>query len=145
MENANLTTTGLKWLNDAARWARFIAIMGFIFIGFMVLAGIIIGPVLSYMNQDMMMPAGNTQLSSSWFALLYIIMSALYFFPIYFLYQFSNKTIIAYKAQDEEMLNASLVYLKRHFKFIGILIIIMIALYILIFAGVIIAAIAGAF
>lgn len=145
MENANLTTTGLKWLNDAARWARFIAIIGFISIGFMVLAGIIIGPVLSYLNQDMMMPAGNTPLSSSWFALFYIIFSAIYFFPIYFLYQFSNKTIVAYKAKDEEMLNASFVYLKRHFKFIGILIIIVIALYILIFAGLIIAAIAGVF
>ena len=85
MENATLTKSTLNWLFDAARWARFLAIMGFVFVGFMVLAGIFIGPVLSFLNEDMSLPAGNPQISGSLIAGIYLIIAILYvllFIPI---------------------------------------------------------------
>ena len=133
MENANLSTTTLKWLYDAARWAKFIAIMGFIFIGFMVVLGISIGPVLSFLNEDMNTASGFPAMSGSVMAAIYIVIAALYFFPIYYLFLFSKKVILAYKEENEESLNASFQYLKKHFKFIGIILIVTLAIYILIF------------
>ena len=133
MENANLTTTTLKWLYDAARWARFIAILGFIFIGFMVAVGVFIGPVLSILNEDMDMSSGIASLSGGVIAAAYIAIAAIYFFPIYYLFLFSKKVILAYKEEDEESLNASFHYLKKHFKFIGVMLIVFLAIYILAF------------
>ena len=134
MENAHLSTTTLKWLYDAARWARFIAILGFIFIGFMISIGIVIGPVLSVLNEDMNNTvSGFSAISSGTLAVIYIAIAAIYFFPVYYLFLFSNRFIKSYKAKDEESLNASFIYLKKHFKFIGILAIITLAIYILLF------------
>jgi hypothetical protein len=133
MENTNLTTTTLKWLYDTARWARFIAILGFVFIGFMVVIGIFITPVLSYLNEELAASATSPQVSPVLLAIIYLVIAIVYFFPIYYLFQFSNGIIVAYKAKHEENLNASFHYLKKHFKFIGILMIISMAVYFIIF------------
>jgi hypothetical protein len=133
MENANLSTTTLKWLYDAARWARFISILGFIFIGFMIIIGIVIGPVLSILNEDMNTVSGFSALSNGTLSAIYISLAAIYFFPVYYLFLFSNNVIKSYKAENEESLNASFIYLKKHFKFIGVLAIITLAIYTLLF------------
>lgn len=64
MGNANLSNTTLKLIYDAARWARFIAILGFIFIGFMITVGIFIGSVLSVLNEDMDTVSGFSAISN---------------------------------------------------------------------------------
>lgn len=133
MESTNLTTTTLKWLYDTARWARFIAILGFVFIGFMVVIGIFITPVLSYLNEELLASATSPQVSPVLLVIIYLVIAIVYFFPIYYLFQFSNSIIVAYKAKDEENLNASFLFLKKHFKFIGILMIISLAVYFIIF------------
>lgn len=135
MEQANLSTTTLKWLFDTARWARFIAIIGFIFIGFMAIIGILIGPILSTLNEDMTNVSAFPLISNGILSVIYIIVAAIYFFPVYYLFLFSNKVMKAYKAEDEESLNSSFQYLKKHFKFIGILLIIALAIYTLMFIG----------
>ena len=63
MENANLATTNLKWLYETARWARFIAILGFIFTGLILIIAIFITPVLSYLNEEIAVSASNPQIS----------------------------------------------------------------------------------
>lgn len=133
MESTNLTTTTLKWLYDTARWARFIAILGFVFIGFMVVIGIFITPVLSYLNEELLASATSPQVSPVLLVIIYLVIAIVVFFPIYYLFQFSNSIIVAYKAKDEENLNASFLFLKKHFKFIGILMIISLAVYFIIF------------
>ncbi len=101
MENVSLNKTSLNWLFDAARWARFIAILGFILIGFLVVVGIFIGPVLSILNEDMDIASGTTGLSSGIIAAIYMAIAVIYFFPIYYLFQFSNGIIKAYRADNE--------------------------------------------
>lgn len=143
MENVSLNKTSLNWMFDAARWARFIAILGFILIGFLVIVGIFIGPVLSALNESMAMGSSTSTLSGGLFAAIYLAIAFLYFFPVYYLFQFSNGLIKAFKAEDEEKLNASLHFLKKHFKFIGILTIVVLAIYILLFVAAIFVSIAG--
>ena len=145
MENANLSTTTLKWLYDASRWARFIAILGFIMIGFLVIVGIFIGPALSILNEDIDIAGGNAVLSGGIIAAIYIVIAIIYFFPIYYLFQFSNGVTKAYKTKDEDSLNASFLFLKKHFKFIGVLLIIVLAIYILLFVVTIFGFVAGLF
>lgn len=134
MENSTLNKTSLNWLNEAARWARFIAILGFILIGFLIVVGLFIGPILSVLNENMDVESSRTALSGGIIAAIYIVLAIVYFFPIYYLFQFSNGFITAYKAENEEKINASFHYLKKHYKFIGIVAIITIAIYLVLFA-----------
>ncbi|MBN1652010.1 MAG: hypothetical protein JW857_11820 [Bacteroidales bacterium] len=133
MDNITLSKSTLNRLYDTAKWARFIAILGFILIGFLIVVGIFIGPVLSVLNENMDVESSRTALSSGVIAGIYIAMAVIYFFPIFYLFQFSQGFITAYKAENEEKVNTSFLYLKKHYKFIGILTIIMIAIYFLIF------------
>lgn len=99
----------------------------------MVVIGIFITPVLSYLNEELVASATSPQVSPVLLVIIYLVITIVYFFPIYYLFQFSNGIIVAYKAKDEENLNASFLFLKKHFKFIGILMIISLAVYFIIF------------
>lgn len=133
MENATLNKTTLNWLYETAKWTRFLAILGFVFIGFMILAAVVMGPVLSFLNQDMAIAAANHNITSITIAAMYGVLAIIYFFPIYYLLQFSQGIIKAYKSDNEEKLNASFQFLKKHFTFIGIMLISVLVIYLLAF------------
>jgi len=71
---------------------------------------------------------------------LLILMAVLYFFPAYYLFKFASKTNDAFNNNNTEYLASAFENLKSHYKFIGIMTIIMIVFYLFFF---IIAAIAG--
>ncbi len=79
------------------------------------------------------------------FGFLYIILAVIYFFPVYYLYKFSKDIGSALLYNNEEHLTSSFRFLKKHFKFIGIMIICMIAFYFVIFIVFAIIGAAGAF
>jgi len=68
---------------------------------------------------------------------VYVIMSAIYFFPILYLYKFSNDLKGALNGNNGSQLELALGNLKSHYKFIGILTIVMLGIYLLafLFAG----------
>jgi len=145
MENITLNQTSISWLYQTTRWARFIAILGYVLIGFLVIVGIFMGFILSFLNQEMTNLTQSPQISSTVLAIIYVSIAILYFFPIHYLFQFSNGFIKAYKDEDEDSLNASFQFLKMHYKFIGILMIVFLAIYIVVFVVAISAAIIGLF
>ena len=102
----------------------FLAIMGFIGIGFMVVAALVMGTFMSSL-----MPYGG------FLSGIYILMAILYFFPIYYLYKYATNIKTSLSENDEEGLATALGYLKSHHKFLGISIIVIISLYILLIIG----------
>jgi hypothetical protein len=54
-----------------------------------------------------------------------------YFFPIYYLYKFASMARSGIQGRDGSQISGALHYLKSHYKFVGILTIVGIALYIL--------------
>jgi len=81
---------------------------------------------------------------SPWFGILYIVFAGIYFIPVYYLYRFSNyakQSLVQINTggSSNELMSHAIDYLKRHFRFVGILTIVMLALYILGIIGVIIA------
>jgi hypothetical protein len=70
---------------------------------------------------------------TGFFSAIYIVIALMYFFPIYYLFQFSSKIKNAFKFNDNEQLNASFEYLKSHYKFMGILALIFVSFYAVIF------------
>ncbi|MBA2499051.1 MAG: hypothetical protein H0V30_04940 [Chitinophagaceae bacterium] len=122
-------------LADAARWARFLAIIGFIMCGLIVLVGIFAGSLFSmFMNTNEIegmegfgggMPPGF----GGAMAVVYIILALIYFFPCLFLFRFANQMKTALASNEQSALNSSFQNLKSMFRFFGIVTIIMLALY----------------
>jgi len=62
-----------------------------------------------------------------------VLIAIVYFFPLYYLLQFSKKIKKALKTKNDQMLANAFQMLKSHYKFIGVLTIITISLYFLFF------------
>jgi hypothetical protein len=114
-------------LNEIRKWTMFFTVMGFIGIGFMLMAGIFMGVIFSAtgMFTDQTFPSGVGIAIS----LLYIVIAAVYFFPVFYLLKFSTKTKKAIEEKNDEELASSVGFLKSHYKFVGIMTIVFLALY----------------
>jgi uncharacterized membrane protein len=120
-------------LSEAARWAKFLAIVGFVLIGLLVVVAIFFGSVFSFVSSRSggsdFQRAGYEGIVGGFVMFMYIIVAAIYFFPCLFLFRFSVKMKTALAANDQETLNTSFQNLKKMFRFVGILTIIGLALF----------------
>ena len=137
-ENQNTSLFGLgidptakAHLSEAARWARFLAIVGFVVIGLFVVMALFAGAIFSsYFNA--FSPQGGDIAPRGMgfgFTLYLFVCAAIGFFPFFFLYRFSTKAKAALASGDQESLNVSLQNLKVYFRYLGIITIIILALY----------------
>ncbi|TDD97388.1 hypothetical protein [Flavobacterium cellulosilyticum] len=137
-----LNESAKGFLKETAKWAYFLSILGFIGVGLMVVlavfAGTIFG-VIGHMMPGMGMFGSGIGIVISIF---YLLIAALYFFPVYYLYKFASNAKKAFLNIDSELLSTSFKYLKSHYKFIGIMMISIMCLYGLIIVFAVIAAIA---
>jgi heme/copper-type cytochrome/quinol oxidase subunit 2 len=137
-----LDQPSINYLSEAARWSRFLSIIGFIYCGFMVIFGLFFG---SFMTR--MMPiagdSGMTAIGSGFFGVFIIILSLIMFFPALYLWNFSTKIRKAFNHNDQPLLTESLKNLKSFFKFYGILLIIVLSIYALALIAAIIGALVG--
>ncbi|MBS1589287.1 MAG: hypothetical protein JST52_06695 [Bacteroidetes bacterium] len=127
--NLKIDQTVKAELLETARWTKFIAIIGFVFLGLLILGAIFVAAGISIVSEAASL--GNSYGIA--IILLYLMIAVLYFFPIRYLYRFSvliNPAIIYNRQED---FNRAMSYQRRMFKFIGILCIIVIGLYALIF------------
>jgi len=123
----------LNYLNTTRKWAMFFAIIGFIFLGLILIAGLVAGTFLSVFKSPEM-GGGIPQILVFVFV---IIMALVYFFPILFLFRFSKHTANAVQTLSKEELKKALRNLKSYFVYIGILLIIVLVIYfiVLVVAG----------
>lgn len=142
MENENIIDAGTSYhssqltvtpqasgyLNETGKWGKFLAIVGFCFIGLMVLGGLFAGTLFSAMGDTLPYP-------TFMLSFIYIAMALLYFFPVFYLFRFSNQIRTALHSKDTRDLEGALENLKSHYKFIGILMIVLLSIYILIGGG----------
>lgn len=136
--NFKLNELAVSALRESAKWCMFLAIVGFIFIGLMVVAGLFMAVAMSAIPDD---PYGGAMGMNPFAAIkgyigvIYIVMALIYFFPVYYLFNYAKKMKEALQSFNENTLADALVNLKSHHKFLGIFTIIMIVLYIIIIIG----------
>lgn len=110
------------YLRETAKWAKFLAVIGFIFMGLMVLGSFAVFAFAGSIGSLMPFPIGGI-------GFLYLVLAGVYFFPIYYLLQFANKAKHALASKSTQSLSESMKNMKSHYKFMGIFTIVMLALY----------------
>jgi hypothetical protein len=128
-------------LLETAKWARFLAIVGFVFLGLMLVGGIALTTVMatSFGSSEF----GSTGMMAGFgtgMVIFYVLIAALWFFPLLYLMRFSNRMRTALNSNDQPALNQSAQNLKVFFRYIGIITIIVLSLYALAFIVMIIGA-----
>ena len=113
-----LTSESIAYLLKAAKWGKFLAILGFIVAGLMIVAAIAMSVVLNFV-QDELVPL-NMPFSPKFLSIFYIIFAGVYLIPVLFLNSFSNNALKAINLSSTEKLTASLKNLKNLFVFVGV-------------------------
>lgn len=116
-----LDLQGAQYLSIAAGWAKFLAILGFIMVGLVILGGMI--AAVGFSNYG-----GG---SKGVFFLMFLLYAVLMFFPSLWLFNFANKSRLAIDSNDSDDLRVAMKNLKNFFLFQGIMIIILLSLYLI--------------
>lgn len=148
METPNLFELSIDgassgFLKETSRWAKFLSIVGFVMVGFMLLISLsIIG--LGSSNALLEASFQNAGYSSPMMVgVIYLVMAVISIFPYLYLFQFANRMKAALDSSDQDALNGAFSSLKSSFKFVGVFTIIMLAFLILAFIVMIVVAVTG--
>jgi hypothetical protein len=116
----------LNQLNTTRKWAMFLAISGFIFLGLFIIIGAITGTFLKAFT------AGDTGtgITESVILIIVLALAVIDFFPIFFLFRFSKHSARAIESLDKLKLHKAIKNLKFCFIYIGVMIIIVLCCYI---------------
>jgi hypothetical protein len=123
-------------LAETAKWGRFMAIVGFIFCALIIFGGVFFATALSTAfggNADIEGAGASRGFIGAASAIVYIIVAAIYFFPCLFLFRFSSRMRASLNSNSQEDLNLSFQNLKALFRYVGIITIIFLAIYALMF------------
>lgn len=123
-----VSENALASLNATRPWVKFLAILGFICIGLMVIAGLIMTFASSMIPTRPGMPQFGAVIG-----IFYLIFAGIYLMPTLFLYRYS-KAIAAIQSTGQSALEAALKNQKSFWKFMGILMLILLCLEVLLLA-----------
>jgi hypothetical protein len=124
---------GTQFLAQAAKWGRFLSIVGFVFVGLLAIFSLFAGTILTKMsdlgNVDGTASSGLGPAVGGMITFVYLLVAALWFMPVLYLYRFSTKMQSALRSNDQHFLNDSFKNLKSCFRFMGIVTIIVLGFY----------------
>lgn len=123
-----------KYLNETSKWAKILAIIGFVSIGFIVLLAVFMAFFMGDLSPFFPDLGGMGGMMGITVAVIYLIMAAIYMYPVWKLYQFAIKAKQALLLDDVNLLTQSLECQKSLFKFLGIFTLIILCLYGIMFA-----------
>ena len=128
-EIPQLTAESISFLLTAAKWGKFLAILGFIVTGLLIAGGIVMSFVLNKVSSaDELIPL-NLPFSPAILSFLYILVVVIYVIPVFFLNKFSNNVLKAVNLSSTEKMTISLRNLKNLFVFIGASTVILLVIY----------------
>ena len=129
--DTNLDNIAKAHLLETVRWTKFLAILGFIGTGFLVLAAISIMFMGNMMNQAIGGMWGT--MGAVGMGILYLVFAVVYIIPVISLYKFSTHMKNGINTNNQELINEGFRHQKNMYRFFGIISIIVLALYLLIF------------
>ena len=95
------TGRSMSYLSEARRWTMFLSIIGFIGIGFMMIAAIFM-LTASSLIPDLPLLGGAA------LTVFFLLFALLYFFPVYYLLKFSTLSKLAIEGNDSKLLEEAM-------------------------------------
>jgi amino acid transporter len=120
---------GREFLKEAAKWGRFLSMIGFIGLGLLVLFILIMG-IYTPSDEGDFDPVDQTAAIVG-AIVVSIAVVIFYFFPCLFLYRFATRLRLALDTNDTLSLNESFRNLKNTLRYIGVVTIISLVLLVL--------------
>lgn len=117
----------LKNLNSTRKWTMFLSVLGFIFLGLLIIVGVATSTFLTAFKSKEV----NLGVPESLMIVMFIIIAAIYFFPVLFLFRFSRNTRDAIHNHDKLKLEKAFRNLRTYFTYIGVMVIIVLSIYLL--------------
>lgn len=136
-----LDNTAKAYLLETARWAKFLSILGFIFLGFYLLGGMALAFSITITDE---VGAWSKGIGATGILLLYALGGFITVYPIYALYRYTILIKRAINSNDGITLNMALRYHRNYYRYNGIIAVVIIGLYALIFIIAIIIGMIGA-
>lgn len=118
------------YLRGAARWARFLAVVGFIFCGLSLLMAILFASVFPDLFNSL--GSGGLGKSGVWLGVVFAFISLLNFIPCFHLYHFGYRMRLALDNNDQEQLNSSFRNMRSFYRFVGVMMIVCMGLWLLV-------------
>jgi hypothetical protein len=129
-ESLTLSENALSFLSETSKWGKFISIAIFCFLFMLEILGL----VMIIFGYNI-----SSKINTTGIGILYMLIGIVYIFPTLYLYHFSDYLNKSLKNNDSQKLETAFEKLKSYFKFTGILFIILIAFYVLVLFGLLIA------
>jgi hypothetical protein len=116
----------LNNLNSTRKWTTFLSVLGFIFLGLLIVAGLTTSLFLTtFKTQE-----ANLGIPESTMIIIFVVVGAIYFFPVFFLFRFSRKIRDAIQNLDSQKLLKGLNNLRLYFTYIGVMVIVVLSIYV---------------
>jgi hypothetical protein len=115
---------------EMGRWGKFLAIVGFIVMAVLILLGVVMMVAMPAMYTESAAIGG---LFGGFLLVLYVAAAALYFYPTWALYKYSAGIKHALAHNDQHLFNTAFGHLKGAIKYIGIVTLVMLCIYAVIF------------
>ncbi|WP_439483602.1 hypothetical protein [Cyclobacterium plantarum] len=113
-----------NYLLETSKWGKFLAIVGYVGIGLIILMALVVLIGFSFFN-----PVMDNNLNLRGVGLIYLVIAVVYYFPINYLHRFSRQIKLGITGNDEQSLTSGFENLKSLFKFMGIFTIITLSIY----------------
>ena len=112
---------------EMARWTKFLSIMGFIFSGLILVAGLVVG--MAGATSEAFAGSSLALIGATGIMVFYVLIACIGIYPSLMLYRYATGIKNALMMNDKLHFNNALRSLKRVFKFYGIMIIVMLCIY----------------
>jgi hypothetical protein len=127
----SITNESKSFLLTSCKWAKFLAIVGFVFLGLFVIVAFLIG-FAGFPMDDM--PASGFGEMQYVMMFMYLFIALLYFFPTLYLYRFSTFVKQGIENNSTDLMTSGFENLKSCFKFMGVTMAVFIGFYAILLA-----------
>lgn len=136
--NVQLTETMKSYLTEAAKWAKFIAIVGFVILGIFALAFLIllIGTLFLSDILSNIETKNGLQIGFLFFGIIFY--AGIIFPPSWYMFRFASNILKNVPTMNVDGIEEAFRNLKSIFKFYGIFLIVVLSIYALIILGIVI-------
>lgn len=117
-----------SYIYDIAKWANFLAIVGFVIAGFMLLAALTLGTAINTNPEIAKMLGALGNMGVTAITIVFIAYGLAIFYPSLLMFSYAKQAKLGVLYGEQEALNNALGRMRSLFKYWGIIVILLIAI-----------------